>query len=159
MTGRLAIRVMSADLVVGLTLAAFGCAELWSASSLPISADFTVGPGALPIAYSSGLIVFSVLVVLGALSSKDAGATQHLQTSQSIYQGLSLLALMIIFIAIIYVIGFLASCIVFSITLSYFICKVSKMYSLFFGIVWSLAIYSLFKYALQVPLESGILFS
>jgi hypothetical protein len=159
MKDRTAIPAMSADLVVGLTLAAFGCAELWSASSLPILTDFTVGPGALPIAYSSGLILFSILIVGGAASRKDERRTQRLPTPINIYRGVILMALTLIFVAAIYVIGFLASCILFSIALSYFICEVDMTRSILFGTIWSVAIYCLFKYALQVPLEAGILFS
>lgn len=150
-------QLLSPDLLIGLTLLAFGCAELSSASSLPVAAEFTLGAGALPVIYSIGLILFSALLVLSALLGKNAPQRQARATHVS--NGLKFLGLIFAFAVLIYLIGFLLSSIVFSISMSYLVCGLSWKRAIIFGLIWSVSIFVLFNYALKVPLETGLLFS
>jgi hypothetical protein len=157
---------LNAEVTVSFLLVAFAAAELYAALRLPMTEEFTLGPGALPSIYAVGLLLFSVTLfvrsVRKAPASKAAAATHGGEAPGEVTDvkaGLISVALLTLFIAAIYLVGFMISLILFCFLFCLFVSKLGLVKSIVFALIWGGAVFMAFDYLLQIPLESGLLFS
>jgi len=146
---------LTATSVVSASLLIFAIAEIYAASRLSVTEDYTLGPGALPIIYSVGLFIFSGISLFESISrapkSKLEGGNYR--------YGILCVSFLLMFIASIYVIGFLLATILFCALFCFFISEMGIVRSFIFSVLWGGTVYAVFYYLLQIPLEAGFLFS
>lgn len=147
---------VSALSVVSLLLVAFAVAQLYSASQLPLLEDYTLGPGALPILYSIGLLLFSAYLLF---DSAVKVSPRRIQSESDYRSGMLCILFLLIFVSSIYVVGFMISTIAFCFLFCQFISKIGLAKSIAFSLIWGGGNYLVANYLLMVPLEAGFLFS
>lgn len=151
---RPAFPISAISIVSGL-LVIFAVAQIYAALHLSVAEDYTLGPGALPIIYSVGLLLFSGYLLVESLVK---GAKAKVEDSNYL-SGILCVAFLFIFISSIYVVGFLISTMMFCFLFCMFISHMGLVRSVIFSVIWGGAVYGVFDYLLQIPLEAGFLFS
>jgi hypothetical protein len=136
----------------------FSVAELYAAFQLPLSEDFTLGPGALPAIYGVGLLGFSLVLMFESVR-KGVRAADDEEEPTDLRSGLIALGLLALFIGSIYLVGFLIALIAFCFLFCLLISKLDLVRSAIFALIWGAAVYAAFDYLLEIPLETGLLFS
>jgi hypothetical protein len=147
---------------VALVLAIFAVAELTQALQLPLSEEFTLGPGAMPLIYGVGLLIFAVALGLTA-SPKERALPERPdermdEPGRNYPAGIVTFLLIIFFVASIYVVGFLAGTIIFSFLHLVVVMRLSLLKSAAFSVLWGGGLYYLFQHLLALQLEQGMLF-
>jgi hypothetical protein len=146
----------SAETFVAALLVVFAVAQIYAAAHLHMSEDYTLGPGAMPIIYSIGLLMFSGYLLVDAVK-KGPKAGRH--DGADYKSGILCVLFLLLFISSIYVVGFLLSTVMFCFLFCLFISKIGLVKSVVFSIAWGGTVYAVFDYLLQIPLETGMLFS
>ncbi|MCS0505012.1 tripartite tricarboxylate transporter TctB family protein [Ancylobacter mangrovi] len=146
---------LNAEIVVSAFMVAFAAAQVYAANQLSLSADYTLGPGALPMIYSVGLLICSAAVLF---ESVRQGGSDGVGEKNSM-RGVLCILLLVLFVASIYVVGFLFSTIVFCFLFCQFFSGLGLVKNIAFSVIWGAALYAAFHYLLEVPLEPGLLFS
>ena len=146
------------DVLVGLVFAALGVGIIVTASGLRTLPGMAVGSGFFPTITGAGMILFGL--ALSAQSLVPAGADEEEETSQggrfvSAYSLLVLAALAILLI-VMPAAGFIATGIVFSLTIAR-LGGAGWIGSLVFAVVTTLGLYAVFVHGLRVPLPRGVL--
>ncbi|QJP14053.1 tripartite tricarboxylate transporter TctB family protein [Starkeya sp. ORNL1] len=147
----------SMETTVSLLLVLFAVAELYAAFHLPMAEDYTLGPGALPSIYGVGLLGFSLALLFESVRKAPAGADDEEATN--LRGGLTCIALLALLIGAIYIVGFLIALIAFCFLFCLLISKLDLVRSAIFAVIWAGAVYFAFDYLLEIPLETGLLFS
>lgn len=158
---------LGAERLAALLLITFSVAEFYAALKLSVSAEYTLGPGAMPIIYSVGLFIFATALLLQPSKKAstsigaaiEAGDESEPAPSPNYRAGVILFALVAAYIASIYVIGFLGGTILFALLYLLLVARWPVMKAAAFAVLWGAGIYVLFVDVLEVQLESGILFS
>ena len=133
-----------------------GVVGFYGSIHLPVAERFTLGPGAMPLIYSSGVIIFGTLMWVLAPSRKDGSFKAALRPPGR--YGFIFLILNFVLGFIVYLVGFAIGLILFCF-LALFFTKGWRPYrALLFSVAWSLAIYILFTIFLDVPFLKGALF-
>jgi putative tricarboxylic transport membrane protein len=133
-----------------------GVVGFYGSIHLPVSERFTLGPGAMPLIYSSGVVICAILIWVLAPSRKDASFKNVLGRPGR--YGLIFLILNFVLGFIVYMVGFAIGLILFCF-LALFFTKGWRPYrALLFSVAWSLAIYILFTIFLDVPFLKGAIF-
>ena len=146
-------------------LIAFGAAELYSATKLSLSQEFTLGPGALPVIYSVGLLIFAGMLAIWPsqeaapdIESSVAGEDEAPCRSGTIGRVSSPSRLSLLFIISIYFVGFFGGTILFSFLYITVVSRWPVLRASAFALIWGGALYYGFDRLLGVQLEPGILF-
>lgn len=158
------IQALGFERLTALMLITFAVIELYGAMQLSMSEEFTLGPGAMPAIYATGLLIFSLLMLIQptrkALPDLDTTSDgEHESVVACNYRaGGITFGLVVAFIASIYFVGFLGGTIMFSLLYVLLISRWSVLQATAFGVVWGGAVYYGFDRLLGVQLETGILF-
>jgi putative tricarboxylic transport membrane protein len=150
------LALLNAERLIGGFLVLLGAAELYAATGLRVGAEFTLGPGALPIVYALGLILFAALL---AFRRTERGTSERAESGAELRSAVLFFGLLLLFAAVTALAGFLIALLLFSFLTLILVVKWSLVKSALFSAIWSLALYAVFRFVLKVPLESGSLFS
>jgi len=149
------LRNIGIERLVALILVLFAIAELYAARRLALSAEFTLGPGATPMIYGFGLLVFSFILLL----RPSRGAAGGGEEAARISDGVVFFVLLVALAVGIEFVGFLISTAAFAFLSLMYVMRIGLPKSALFAVLWSAGLFYVFKQILQVPLEPGILFS
>jgi hypothetical protein len=157
------------DFLVALLLVVFALVEMIGSFELHLGEEFTLGPGALPLAYSCGLLIFAGILLytsrpkhIAAKIAEQADAPDRDKDEAPALDyaaGAKTFLLVVLFIASIYYVGFLAGTALFGFLQLKFVMRASLSKSLLFGLLWGGGLYFAFEHLLEVQLEPGLLFS
>jgi hypothetical protein len=158
------------EFFVALLLAVFALVEMYGALELPMAEEFTIGPGAMPLIYSAGLLLFAGALLYGDWRKHRAQSTAEASPSKVAAEkkdhptvdyaaGVKTFLLVTGFIAAIYFVGFLISIAVFGFLHLKFVMRMPLLKAAIIGLLWGGALYYAFAHLLEVQLEPGILFS
>jgi hypothetical protein len=156
------IRALDIERFVALLLGVFAIAELTQAMQLSIYEEFTLGPGAMPLIYGVGLLIFAVLLGLTA-SPKEKAPPERPdekmdEPGRNYRAGIVTFGLLILFVVLIFFIGFLPSLIIFSFLHLCLVMRLSLLKAAVFSLLWGGGLYYAFDHLLEVQLEPGLLF-
>ncbi|HVT51929.1 MAG TPA: tripartite tricarboxylate transporter TctB family protein [Dongiaceae bacterium] len=156
------IRALDIERFVALLLGVFAIAELTQAMQLSIYEEFTLGPGAMPLIYGVGLLIFAVLLGLTA-SPKEKAPPERPdekmdEPGRNYRAGIVTFSLLILFVVLIFFIGFLPSLIIFSFLHLCLVMRLSLLKAAVFSLLWGGGLYYAFDHLLEVQLEPGLLF-
>ena len=153
---------LDVERIVALVLVIFSIAELTQALQLPLSEEFTLGPGAMPVFYGAGLLIFAVLLWFTASPNERAlperPDERMDEPGRNYPAGITTFLLVVAFVGSIYLIGFLAGTVVFSLLHLIFVMRLNVLKSVTFSLIWGGGLYYLFHDLLSVQLEQGMLF-
>ena len=158
------IQLMGAERFVALLLIVFSVAELYAAMKLSLTEEFTLGPGALPVIYAVGLLIFAGMMAAWpsqkapAAIDSSAVSKQEAVPPRNYRDGILTFSFVVAFIIAIYFVGFLGGTMIFSLLYVVFIAKWPILKSVPFALIWGGSVYYGFDHLLGVQLEPGILF-
>lgn len=152
---------LGAERLVALTLMIFAVAELYAASHLALTEEFTLGPGAMPLIYGVGLLIFASVLAArpqkGTPLQVDAAEGEDAPVRDYRSGGITY-ALLILLIASVYFLGFLVGTILFSFLYLLLVIRWKWFKAAMFGVIWGAALYYTFSHLLQIQLEPGLVF-
>lgn len=166
MLSRLA--ALRVDFIVALFLMVFALVEMVGSLELHMGEEFTLGPGAMPLIYSSGLLIFAGILLyharprraaIEAMAEVKASEEKEEAPALDYGAGVKTFLLVVLFIASLYYVGFLIGTAVFAFLQLRFVMRVSLPKALLFGLLWGGGLYFAFEHLLEVQLEPGLLFS
>lgn len=151
-------RVNRGDLALGLVFAGLGGGIIVVASGLPSMGKIGVGSGLFPTITGGGMVVFGLVLALGALRSAGRnGPADGLPTPKMLrWDVLAILALLAALVLAMPSAGFLVTGAVFAAGAAR-LGGAPWLGSVLFGIVATVGLYAVFVHALSVPLPRGIL--
>ena len=158
------IWLLGAERFIALLLVAFAMAELYAALQLSLSEEFTLGPGAMPVIYSVALLIFAgILAIWPSQKASPVAESPVVSDREAVpvrnYRiGVLAFALVVVFIVSIYLVGFFAGTIIFSLLYTMIVLRWPAVKAAGFALIWGVALYYGFDRLLGVQLESGILF-
>ncbi len=133
-----------------------GLVCIYGGVRLPVTERFTLGPGAMPLIYSVGVLICAILMWVRAPGRKDGSFKNALERPGR--YGLVFLILNFALGLTVYILGFAIGLILFCF-LALVLVKGWRLYrALLFSIAWSLTIYMVFTLLLDVPFLKGVLF-
>jgi hypothetical protein len=156
------------DFLVALLLVVFALVEMVGSFDLHLGEEFTLGPGALPLAYSCGLLIFAAILLYTSRPKRAAKIAEQADAPDRDKEeapaldyaaGAKTFLLVVLFIASIYYVGFLAGTALFGFLQLKLVMRASLSKSLLFGLLWGGGLYFAFEHLLEVQLEPGLLFS
>jgi hypothetical protein len=156
------IRALDIERFVALLLGVFAIAELTQAMQLSIYEEFTLGPGAMPLIYGVGLLIFAVLLGITA-SPKEKAPPERPdekmdEPGRNYRAGIVTFGLLVLFVILIFLVGFLPSLIIFSFLHLCLVMRLSLLKAAVFSLLWGGGLYYAFDHLLEVQLEPGLLF-
>jgi hypothetical protein len=157
------IRALEIERFVALLLGVFAIAELTQAMQLSIYEEFTLGPGAMPLTYGVGLLIFAVLLGVTASPKEKPAPPEHPTEKmdapgQNYRAGIITFGLLILMVVLIFIIGFLPSLIIFSFLHLILVMRLSLLKAAVFSLLWGAGLWYAFDHLLDVQLEPGMLF-
>lgn len=163
------IRTLNVERFIAGVLVAFALIELYGATRLSITEEFTLGPGALPIIYAAAVVIFAGILLIrptkkatrpiqNPVMSKGDTTREEILPATNLQAGLLTFAFIAVLIASIYFLGFFAGATIFSILYTRFIARWPLPKSIAFSLIWSGALFYTFDRLLEVQLEPGVLF-
>jgi hypothetical protein len=166
------IQLLGIERFIAALLVIFALIELYGALHLSVSEEFTLGPGALPVIYAVGLVIFAGILVVSPgkkappvienpVVSEDEDPTageNEAAPAQDYKAGGLTFVLLAVFIVSIYLVGFFGGTIVFSFLFTKFITRWPLPKAVAFSLIWGGALYYGFDHLLGVQLDPGILF-
>ncbi|HVZ01676.1 MAG TPA: tripartite tricarboxylate transporter TctB family protein [Dongiaceae bacterium] len=162
MLGR--VQSLGAERLIALLLIIFAVAELYAALQLSVSAEFTLGPGAMPVIYSVGLLIFALVLAIWPAQKAPPVIENPVDVEEepvvigNYRIGVITFVLVAVFVASIYFVGFFGGTAIFSFLYILLVLRWSVIKSAAFALVWGGALYYGFDRLLGVQLEPGILF-
>jgi small-conductance mechanosensitive channel len=158
MLGRIAS--LGAERFIALLLGVFAVVELSSAVHLPVSEEFTLGPGAMPLIYGVGLLIFAAIPAIRPSQKRVSAAPAESQDAppRDYRAGAITFALLILFIASVYFAGFFIGTAIFSFLYLKIVMRSPLHKAAIFAVIWGGALYYGFDHLLEVQLEPGLLF-
>jgi hypothetical protein len=156
------IKALDIERFVALLLGVFAVVELTQAVQLSTYEEFTLGPGAMPLIYGVGLLIFSILLAVTA-SPKEKAPPERPdekmdEPGKNYRAGVITFSLLILFVILIFLVGFLPSLIVFSFLHLVLVMRLQWVKAAVFALIWGGCLYYAFDHLLEVQLEPGILF-
>lgn len=153
---------LGSERFIALLLIAFAVAQLYGAMQLSLSEEFTLGPGALPVIYSIGLLIFSGWLAISPSQKAppiiETDAEVEPAPARNYRDGALTFGLVGLFIFSIYFIGFLGGTVIFSLLYVVFITRWPILKAAAFAVIWGGSVYYGFDHLLGVQLEPGIFF-
>jgi hypothetical protein len=158
------IQSLNVERFIALLLIVFAVAELYAAMQLSVSEEFTLGPGALPVIYAVGLLIFAGILAVWP-SQKSPGVIENPVVSKDeavpvrdYRAGGLTFALIFVFIVSIYLVGFFGGTVIFSFLFTKLVTRWPVLKAAALALIWGGALYYGFDHLLGVQLEPGILF-
>lgn len=164
------IRTLNIERFICGVLVVFALLQLYGASQLPVSEEFTLGPGALPIIYSVGVVVFAGILLIWptkkapppiqnpVVSEAEVAGETEVLPAPNYRAGVLTFAFIALLIASIYALGFFAGTSIFSFLYTRFITRWPLPKAIAFALIWAGALFYTFDHLLEVQLEPGVLF-
>jgi hypothetical protein len=142
---------------LSLFLVLVGAVGVWGALKVPIAERFTLGPGALPLVYSAGVLLLSITLLVTTLRRQKVETPNALPEPPGTY-GLVFFLLNCALALSVHLIGFTVGLFLFSLLSLIYTdgWKVKK--ALLFSVIWTIALYALFKHVIGVPFIEGFFF-
>ncbi len=159
------ITSLRVEFLVALLLAVFAVVEMIGAIELPMGEEFTIGPGAMPLIYSVGLLLFAGYLLYTSRPKRSVAEANPLKEAEEeapkldYGAGVKTFLLVTGLIAAIYFVGFLVSMMVFAVLHLRLVMRMPWLKAATIGVIWGGALYFAFAHLLEVQLEPGILFS
>jgi hypothetical protein len=142
---------------LSIFLVLIGALGVWGSLKVPIAERFTLGPGALPLIYAVGVLSLAIILFVIAFRDKKDETPDALPKMPGTY-GLLFFLFNCALALSVHLIGFTVGLFLFS--LATLICigrwKVKK--ALLFSVIWTIALYVLFKMIIHIPFIEGLLF-
>ncbi len=133
-----------------------GGLSVYGALKLPLKEEFTLGPGATPLIYAVGVIVFAAAMAFTA-SSKNTGSFRKMIEPPGRY-GLLFFAFFVLLTVLVYFIGFTIGLFLFSLFSLVFAKNHKPLWAAVFSAVWTASLYLIFVRLLNIPFLKGTLF-
>ncbi len=142
---------------LSIFLVLIGALGVWGSLKVPIAERFTLGPGALPLIYAAGVLLFAVMLLVMTLRGQRAGVADAVPEPPGTY-GLLFFLFNCALALSVHLIGFVAGLFLFSLSSLTYAggWKIKK--ALLFSIIWTIGLYILFKVIIGVPFVEGFLF-
>ena len=140
-------------LLFGILLIAVG--GFFGGINLSIVDGYNVGPGAAPVIYATCVIVCTIALLIRTFRQEKPAKTISFLNRK----GFMYIVLCVLFPIAVYLIGFLISLLVFSAINLVFLEKIDYKKALPLAIIWSIALFWVFKEVFSIPLFAGILFN
>jgi hypothetical protein len=137
--------------IIALAAIAVGAIGIWAASGLSLWIDYTVGPGAAPIAYGAGVVICGAAMLV---KPTDSGA---LDLGPFFPRAVLLVLMMAALTIAIEYIGFAGGFLVFSVAALIFISRLTPFAAILFAAIWVAVLYGVFVYLLHIPFPRGTL--
>lgn len=138
-------------------LVLIGALGVWGSFKVPIAERFTLGPGALPLAYAAGVLVFAAALLVKTMKGRVAGEASAIPEPPGT-RGLFFFLLNCALALSVHLIGFTAALLLFSVSSQIAIGRWKFKKALLFGVMWTAVLYVLFKVIIGVPFIEGYLF-
>jgi hypothetical protein len=158
------IQTLSVERFIAALLVVFALIELYGALQLSVSEEFTLGPGALPVVYGVGLIIFAGILLIWpsqkappVIENPVAGEDEVVSV-RNYRAGVLTFALVVVFIAGIYFVGFFGGTAIFALLYLTLVMRWSVLKAAASAVIWGGALYYGFDRLLGVQLEPGMLF-
>jgi putative tricarboxylic transport membrane protein len=134
-----------------------GALGVFGSLKVPILERFTLGPGALPLIYSLGVLLFAIALFVMALKGQKNEILNAIPTIPVKY-GLLFFFFNCALALSVHLIGFTVGLFLFSFSSLLYIdgWKIKK--ALLFSVIWTIVLYVLFKFIIGVPFIEGFLF-
>src|SRR5262245_27906816 len=153
MLGR--IRSLGLERCIAVLIFIFGLIELYGATHLSVSEEFTLGPGALPIIYAVGLLIFAGILALwpgkkappvieNPVESEASEADKKALPARDYKAGAVTFGLIGVFIVSIYLVGFFGGAVLFSFLFTKLITRWPLLKAGAFALIWGGALYYAF---------------
>lgn len=139
---------LTVERIVAIVMVLFAGVILFECRNMKMTADYSIGPAALPVACAVLLILFSILVWI--TSSDRVPASFSAFCTPNAKRCLLLIALSIAFIAAMYFLGLWIPLLVFSVLSFWLIEKHPIVKSLLMGVAWTVFLYIVFVYLLKM---------
>ena len=163
------IRTLNIERFIAGVLVVFALVELYGAMQLSVAEEFTLGPGALPIIYSVGVVIFAGILFIwptkkapsliqNPFIGEEDAACQEALPAPNFRAGALTFAFIAVLIASIYFLGFFAGASIFSFLYTRFITRWPLTKAIAFALIWGGALFYTFDHVLEVQLEPGVLF-
>jgi Tripartite tricarboxylate transporter TctB family len=161
------IAFLRVEFLVAVLLVVFALVEMVGSLELHMGEEFTLGPGAMPLIYSTGLLIFAGLLLWTsrpkrtaiAVKAKTPDEEKEEAPALDYVAGIKTFLLVVLFVAAIYYVGFLIGTALFAFLQLKLVMRVTLAKSLLFGLLWGGGLYFAFEHLLEVQLEPGLLFS
>ena len=142
---------------LSIFLVLIGALGVWGSLKVPIAERFTLGPGALPLIYSLGVLLFSITLLVTTLRGQKGETPNTVSEPPGRYGWLFFLLNCALALSV-HLIGFTIGMFLFSLLSLIYTdgWKVKK--ALLFSVIWTISLYILFKHIIGVPFIEGFLF-
>jgi hypothetical protein len=137
--------------ILALAAVVVGAIGIWAASGLSLWMDYSVGPGAAPIAYGAGVIVCGAAMLVKPTNSGTLDLGPFFARA-----ALLILMMAALTVAIEYI-GFTGGFLVFSVAALIFISRLKPFAAIVFAAIWVAVLYGVFVYLLHIPFPRGTL--
>ncbi len=152
----MAIRVNRGDLALGLAFAVLGAGIAIKAAELPTMGKLPVGSGMFPTITGIGMVVFGLVLAVGALLPARGGQASLPSGPMLRWDVVIVLALLAALVLVMPTVGFLVAGTVFAAGAAR-LGGAGWIGATVFGVLATGALYTVFVHALGVPLPRGIL--
>jgi putative tricarboxylic transport membrane protein len=144
------------NLTAGIVLAGFGLYVISVAVRLPYVSDVGPGPGFFPLWLGIGLVLFASTLIFTSITSLRQGPTKETEAWRLMARSLSGWLALMIAIALLGSIGFVASFIILTIFLTVALERRPALLALGVGVGLAVAFHLIFVVALDVSLPKAV---
>ena len=144
------------NLTAGIVLAGFGLYVISVAVRLPYVSDVGPGPGFFPLWLGIGLVLFASTLIFTSITSLRQGSTKETEAWRLMARSLSGWLALMIAIALLGSIGFVASFIILTIFLTVALERRPALLALGVGVGLAVAFHLIFVVALDVSLPKAV---
>ena len=144
------------NLTAGIVLAGFGLYVISVAVRLPYVSDVGPGPGFFPLWLGIGLVLFASTLIFTSITSLRQGPTKETEAWRLMARSLSGWLALMIAIALLGSIGFVASFIILTIFLTVALERRPALLALGVGVGLAVAFHLIFVVALDVSLPQAV---
>jgi hypothetical protein len=142
---------------LSIFLVLIGALGVWGSLKVPIAERFTLGPGAMPLIYAGGVLLFTVMLLAMTLKGQKVEALDAVPKPPGTY-GLLFFLFNCAFALSVHLIGFAVGLFLFSVSSLIYVGRWNIKRALLFSVIWTIMLYVLFKVIIGVPFIEGFLF-
>ena len=142
---------------LSIFLVLIGALGVWGSLKVPIAERFTLGPGALPLIYAAGVLLLAVALLVMTLKGQKIETPNAVPEPPGTY-GLLFFLINCALALSVHLIGFAVGLFLFSLSSLTYVGRWKIKKALLFSVIWTIALYVLFKIIIGVPFIEGLLF-
>lgn len=140
---------------LSIFLVLIGALGVWGSLKVPIAERFTLGPGAMPLIYAAGVLLFAVMLLVMTLKGQKAEAPDAVPEPPETY-GLLFFLFNCALALSVHLIGFAVGLFLFSVSSLIYVGRWNIKKALLFSVIWTIVLYVLFKVIIGVPFIEGL---